>query len=362
MNLNELPPWARAYVPVPVAVAIVVVLVATAVALHGRRASVATAIPARNGPPRVVLIGAENTGKTSILLRSALGAVPQTATSQHENTALVPAGELTQRDVMFVDLPGHPRLRSSAAEQLSTADAVVVCIDASVASRGGGTAASLSALKQTTLQDTLAESVDLLHDTLTTLTREARQVHLLVLFTRIDQSPLFADRALLGDEKRRAQLLARCRTGIDAVLAGRRASRGISKGRANRVTVGGIDEVRAEAAPGILSRLGVMLRGVPVLGRLVPQEESPLTTADAAHPTHYGHNVRAGQGHAVSDERDYVDMARSGGTEVLERLDARVFAGGCAAFGLASIEQTGWVPFKGRDNLVDLSTWLDALP
>lgn len=361
MDLHELPPWARAYVPV--AVAIVVVLVATAIALRGRRASVAAAaVPARSGPPRVVLIGAENTGKTSILLRSALGAAPQTATSQHENVALVPAGELTQRDVTLVDLPGHPRLRSSAAEQLATADAVVVCIDASVASRGGGMAASLSALKQTTLQDALAESVDLLHDTLTTLTREARHVHLLVLFTRIDQSPLFADRALLGDEKRRAQLLARCRAGIDAVLAGRRASRGISKGRANRVTVGGIDEVRAEAAPGILSRLGVLLRGVPVLGRLVPQEESPLTTADAAHPTHYGHNVRAGQGHAVSDERDYVDMARSGGTEVLERLDARVFAGGCATFGLASIEQTGWVPFSGQDSLVDLSTWLNALP
>ena len=185
---------------------------------------------------------------------------------------------------------------------------------------------------------------------------------LLVLFTRIDQSPLFSDKSRLGDEKRRAQLLSRCRAGIDTALAGRRASRGIRGGHANRITVGGIDEVQADVSPGLFSRVTGLLRVVPLLSRIAPKGEEPLASADAAHPTRLGHNVRDGHGHAVSDDRDYVDVSRSGSNEVLERLDDRVVTGGRAVFGLACVDQTGWAALAGQESLEDLFTWITALP
>lgn len=159
-RVAQLPPEVCRYVPV--ALAVVLVIFATGVVLNGKKTTAAQEVPVarRSAPPSVVLVGAEQSGKTSILLRAALGAVPPTATSQRENSALVSVGASEKRQVSLVDMPGHPRLRSGIAERLATADAVVICIDSSVASRGGGTAGALSALKQTNFHDALAESVE----------------------------------------------------------------------------------------------------------------------------------------------------------------------------------------------------------
>ena len=160
----------------------------------------------RRGAPRVLLLGTEQTGKTALVMRSALGAVPETATSQKENVAKAQVGEL-RREVQLIDVPGHKRLRGGAEQHMDEVDAVVYCVDASVASRGGsGTTAAtaLSTLKQTDLQDALTESVDYLHEVLGMLARRRRDAGdargapaLLVLFTRADRSPLFSDLSLI---------------------------------------------------------------------------------------------------------------------------------------------------------------------
>ena len=329
----------------------------------------------RRGAPRVLLLGTEQTGKTALVMRSALGAVPETATSQKENVAKAQVGEL-RREVQLIDVPGHKRLRGGAEQHMDEVDAVVYCVDASVASRGGsGTTAAtaLSTLKQTDLQDALTESVDYLHEVLGMLARRRRDAGdargapaLLVLFTRADRSPLFSDRALLQDERRRAQLLTRCRVSLDTALTSLRASRGLQRAgrKEGRVTVEGISAV--DAAPASSSVWRAVRWLVPPFLRRA-QEEAPLAAADAAHPTRFGHNVRSGEGHQVSDElaMDYVDAEAVRGPDshdVLARLHKHVVSGGSAAWGLASVQPGGWrAADPAGESLEDLHAWLVGL-
>lgn len=321
-------------------------------------------------PPNVVLLGAEQAGKTSVFLRLSMDVAPDTVTSQRVQSAAVAPSERTPA-LELVDVPGHARLRTAAQEHLDRANALVFCIDASAASRGGSesatAAAALSTMKRTDLQESLMESVDFLHDTLRALAerraeRDAPPPALLLLFTRADKSPLFVDRRHLGDEKRRAQLLARCRRGVETALASRRISRGMHTG-AGRVTVEGIQEV-ADTRRSLWGRAHdsflPVLRMLPFWLRTAQDGER---IAPALHPTRFGHNVRAGAGHQQEVQADYVaPRARMAMDELLTHLDARIVAHGCAEWGLASVDRTAsWQPGAGADSLADLYAFLRRL-
>ena len=104
----------------------------------------------KTGPRTVLLLGPTESGKTSIFSALVYGTIPRTHTSQREsqgNTILGPPPPLPGQElsvssassasvpVHLVDLPGHPRLRGSAQDYLSTADAIVFCVDATKAAR-----------------------------------------------------------------------------------------------------------------------------------------------------------------------------------------------------------------------------------
>ncbi|WFD31941.1 hypothetical protein MSPP1_002983 [Malassezia sp. CBS 17886] len=370
-------------VPVGILVACVAVAVTAALALRGSRRTpvpVAAASRARargRGVRKVVFVGVAQTGKTNLFLRIALGVAPTTATSQQASEAHVAAGAASPHALVVVDVPGHARLRPALREHLD-ADAFVFCMDASTASRGGGdAAAALSTVKHARPEDALLGSVDYLHDTLAGLAEERRgkdtakpPVSLLVLFTRADQSPVFYDRSMLGDERRRAQLLARCRRGAATALQARRASRGLQRAGAastGRVTVDGIAEVADADRTSVWERVrGPFLRAARSVGFGAAQEETRVPAA--LHPTRLGHNVRAGEHHQVATELavDYLaaKTARAPGDDLLARLHADVVEGGAASFGVASIDlSSGWMPgAPAADELGDLHRWLAALP
>lgn len=331
---------------------------------------------AASRPRTLVLLGSEQAGKTSVFMHMALGVVPETATSQQVNTASLEAGRFGPASLRLVDVPGHARLRAHAWDWLDEADALLFCIDASVASRGGSdsatAAAALSTRKRSDLQEALTETVDYLHDTLATLA--ARRLApgaparappaLYILFTRADRSPLFPERAMLRDEKRRAQLLARCRRGVATALMARRTSRGLhATARAadaqGRITIEALGEVRAAEQPRALDTARAWLARVPGLAWLAAPE---TRTAAELHPTRFGHNVRHGEGHKVSNERslDYLAAAAlTSRSDPWECLDMRVVAHGHASLGLASVSPDGFEPATATD-LDDLTAWLQA--
>lgn len=336
--------------------------------------------PKRSGGKRtVVLLGSEQSGKTNVFLRLSMGVAPDTATTQHVNRATVPAdGAASQQALDLIDVPGHARLRTQAWDYLDTADALVFCIDASVASRGGSegaaAAAALSTMKRTDLQGALIDSVDYLHDTLRTLAQRRLEAGatakpppaLLILFTRMDRSPLFQDKSMLDDEKRRAQLLARCRRGLETALVSRRTSRGLHRTTADdamrgRVTIDSIQEVQSAEQTSWLQRAKAAAARVPFLASWLPSDEK---TAAELHPTRFGHNVRAGEGHKLSEELalDYL-VAASGSAmdQPLHRLHPRVVEDGHAAMGLSHVDRAGWAPQAGQDHLGDLYTWIASL-
>ncbi|SHO79269.1 Uncharacterized protein MSYG_3619 [Malassezia sympodialis ATCC 42132] len=377
--------WAaeRTGAPLALLIATCILAVALASALAHRRRTLAPPVPAApgaraRGTRTLVLLGSEQAGKTSVFLRMALGVTPETATSQQVNTAALEAGRFGPAALRLVDVPGHARLRAHAWEWLDEADALVFCIDASVASRGGSesatAAAALSTMKRTDLQEALTESVDYLHETLATLAarrlapgaRPRAPPALYLLFTRADRSPLFPERALLRDEKRRAQLLARCRRGVAAALMARRTSRGLhatssAADAQGRVTIEALGEVPAADAPRTLAAARAWLARLPGLAWLAVRE---TRTAAELHPTRLGHNVRAGAGHQVSNERalDYLAAAsRTAASDPLTSLDARVVAQGHASLGLASLAPAGWAPAPAATaDLDDLAAWLQA--
>ena len=331
---------------------------------------------------KVMLLGGEQAGKTNVFLRLTMGVAPDTVTSQRVNTGSVPPSDACAHGLDMVDVPGHARLRTQASEYMDEVDALVFCIDASVASRGGSesatASAALSTLKRTDLQDALVDSVDYLHDVLRTLANrrlaamESKRAPpaLFVLFTRMDRSPLFMDHALLQDEKRRWQLLTRCRRGVESTLVSRRASRGLhrtdSAGPAQgRVMMEDIDEVRDASRRSWMERARVALARVPFLQWVDPARGSEDGVPAELHPTRFGHRVRGGQGHKQTNElaNDYI-MAGSGMAldEPLQRLDPRIIEGGRAKMGLAFIDRTGWDPSQTqRDSLDDLYTWIETL-
>ncbi len=111
----------------------------------------------RSGARTVLLVGPSDSGKTSIFSALVFGSVSKTHTSQSESeghTLLGPPAPLAGEEhdavvrkntpVHLVDLPGHPRLRTKANDFLTSADALVFCVDATLAARAATAAAGAS--------------------------------------------------------------------------------------------------------------------------------------------------------------------------------------------------------------------------
>ena len=339
-----------------------VVLCVTAVLLLRRTRAVPEAPYVSKGPRKVVLLGVEEAGKTNVFLRMVMGVAPDTTTSQRVNAARLSPSDACPHGIELVDTPGHARLRAQAMDAMRGADAVVFCIDASVASRGANEPAPgmSSTHARPSLHEALQHSVDYLHDVLHTLAADVppQPLALSILFTRMDASPLFSDRAMLADDKRRQQLLARCRRGLETAFMSRRETRGLSRtDAAGRVVVGEIGDIRGDAS--LRERVWGRMRQALVPLGLVPAE---ARTAAELHPTRWGHKVRAGEGHQRSAEYalDYMVARRGAGAEApFQCLDPRLVQGGCAAMGLGYVDRHGWDPTRvGEAYLPDVHAWL----
>ena len=141
------------------------VLCVTAVLLLRRTRAVPEAPYVSKGPRKVVLLGVEEAGKTNVFLRMVMGVAPDTTTSQRVNAARLSPSDACPHGIELVDTPGHARLRAQAMDAMRGADAVVFCIDASVASRGANEPAPgmSSTLARPSLHEALQHSVDYLH-------------------------------------------------------------------------------------------------------------------------------------------------------------------------------------------------------
>lgn len=137
-----------------------------------RKDPISTVPKRKPGPRTVLLAGPSDTGKTAVFSALVYGTVPQTHTSQVDATGwtvlgqpepLVSSGEGGARHgdqydqeeekrplsapgpaptsiprstaVQLIDTPGHPRLRGRAHDFLEQADALVFCVDATLAAR-----------------------------------------------------------------------------------------------------------------------------------------------------------------------------------------------------------------------------------
>lgn len=99
-----------------------------------------------------LLIGPEQTGKSTLYSALVFEAVPETQTSQHENESNIAIKKeelVSPTSIRLVDLPGHPRLRGKANDYLHKADRIVFCVDTASAIKGG-----------TTKNETLVEAVE----------------------------------------------------------------------------------------------------------------------------------------------------------------------------------------------------------
>ncbi|CBQ69519.1 conserved hypothetical protein [Sporisorium reilianum SRZ2] len=324
-----------------------------------------------NRASTVLLVGLSDTGKTSLFSSLVYQTTPATLPSQKLSQGLVAASALdadaTLKPVTLVDLPGHARLRPLVDEHLSQADGLVICIDAVMASKAASSASRPGDA------ETIIDAADLLHSTLTALARQRSRSSnsvappsVLVLFTRADLSPLLGGAAAgtdaAKDEKRRAQLLARCRTTLESELAQRRLNMGLGRRRAGAggaagnvkiAALGKVADADPASAPGGV--FGWLKRALGLGG------SGGSVSAEAAD----------GEDDEEDDEVvDYIDWAASqralsgaGETPLgaassfsLDRLDEDVAFGGKVEFALASVGKTrSWDQGVEKEGKVDVS-------
>lgn len=321
-----------------------------------------TAKRSQNRPSTVVLVGLSDAGKTSLFASLVYGSTPATVPSQTMSQGVVSTSALsdTLKPVTVVDLPGHARLRPLVDEHLHQADGLVICVDAVTASK-----ASTPSTRPAGDVATITDVADLIHSTLTTLAKQRARSStnvappcVLVLFTRADLSPLLGGSAAgtdaAKDEKRRAQLLARCKTTLEAELGQRRANMGFGRrktaggGGARNVSIAGLGKV-ADADPGVTGTeegvFGWVKRALGLAGKLG-----------------FGGAVDAAGAEDEDDDEDevvdYIDWAASqrvlnsndasgaalGAPSLnLNKLDDHVVFGGKVEFALASVgKERSW--------------------
>nr|CDI55618.1 conserved hypothetical protein [Melanopsichium pennsylvanicum 4]SNX86823.1 related to SRP102 \ len=291
----------------------------------------------------VLLVGLSDMGKTSLFSSLVYQTTPATLPSQKLSQGLITShlGE-NLKPVTVIDLPGHPRLRPLVEEHLSQADGLVFCVDAVMASK-----TSCNTSFRASDGGCITDVADLIHSTLTWLAKQrARSTtniappSVLILFTRADLSPLLNSSAAgsdaAKDEKRRAQLLSRCKTTLESELGQRRANMGLGRRKAANVKIAGLGKV-ADADPGSAVHsdgvFGWIKRALGLIGN--------------------GGNVSAEGAEGEEEEEedevvDYIDWTasqRAEGSETglsassfsLEKLDDQVVWGGKVEFCLSSV-------------------------
>ncbi|KAJ9475711.1 Signal recognition particle receptor subunit beta [Pseudozyma hubeiensis] len=306
-----------------------------------------------NRPSTVVLVGLSDAGKTSLFSSLVYGTTPSTLPSQTMSQGVVAASILQEekvKPVTVVDLPGHPRLRPLVDEHLHQADGLVICVDAVTASKAS------SSSSRPGDATTITDVADLVHSTLTALAKQRARSStstappsVLILFTRADLSPLLGGSAAgtdaTKDEKRRAQLLSRCKTTLEAELGQRRANMGFGRRRAGGGGAGG----------------NVKIAG---LGKVADADAGATGGADGVfgwikRALGLGGNAGSGGSADANDAEeeeeedevvDYIDWAASqraldssdaavgsGASFSLEKLDDHAVFGGKVEFALASV-------------------------
>jgi signal recognition particle receptor subunit beta len=320
-----------------------------------------------NRASTVVLVGLSETGKTSLFSSLVYQTTPATLPSQKLSQGIVAPASLDTglKPVTLVDVPGHARLRPLVDEHLSQADGLVICVDAVMASK-----TSLSSRPGDA--ESITDVADLIHATLTALAKQRARSSsrtappsVLVLFTRADLSPLLggagAGTDAAKDDKRRAQLLARCRTALESELGQRRANMGLGTRRAGNVKIAGLGKV-AEADDVVASG-GVFgwIRRKLGLGASGSNVSADAQEEDDEHD---------------DEVVDYIDWAAaqraqaSDGTGIgaagfsLDRLDEQVVFGGKLDVALASVGKVrSWAQdaTPDTDSLADFKTWIADL-
>ncbi|GAC94637.1 potential ADP-ribosylation factor [Pseudozyma hubeiensis SY62] len=304
-----------------------------------------------NRPSTVVLVGLSDTGKTSLFSSLVYGTTPSTLPSQTMSQGVVAAPTLQEekmKPVTLVDLPGHPRLRPLVDEHLHQADGLVVCVDAVTASKAS------SSTSRPGDAATITDVADLMHSTLTALAKQRAKSStntappsVLVLFTRADLSPLLGGSAAgtdaIKDEKRRAQLLSRCKTTLEAELGQRRANMGFGRRRAGggaggNVKIAGLGKV-ADADPGATGGADGVFGWIKrALGLGGDGGSSGSADANDAEEEEEEDEVVDYIDWAASQRAvDSSDAAVGGASFSLEKLDDHVVFGGKVEFALASV-------------------------
>lgn len=299
----------------------------------------------RKETPTVLLVGPTSVGKTSIFSGLALGCVPSAHPSQRGSESTVSLSPT--KKVHLIDTPGHPRLRARAVQgYLSSVDAVVFCIDAKEALRGGASAGHAS--KDAT--GGLTEAVDHLHAVLTSLaqyrlrqgTASSPAPALIIALTRADLSPHLANVDLSSsseeDIKRRNALLARARTAVEVELGRRRA--GMRLGRSASAKIGGMSQV---AGSGQADGIWASIKKILGLQGRASGKGSDGSDGD--------------DGDDEEEPADYIDwtlLDRGSSAFSLDKLDADVVQDGKALAAFASVgKERGWEerPIEGLKEL-----------
>ncbi|PWN48250.1 hypothetical protein IE53DRAFT_364056 [Violaceomyces palustris] len=386
-------------------------------------------------PTKVLLVGSQDTGKTSLFTKLVYDTVPNTLPSQRESQAnfkLVGSGSEARkiesqdeplesvslpaggdRTFHLVDLPGHPRLRPKVEERLNQADvdAIIICVDASTATKSGATTTGLIGKSQKE-GDGLTESADLVHSTLISLAKLSYKFNtsgsssssrftppsVMVAFSRSDLSPLLSSSSTTTattitstEEKRRNQLLSRCKTSLESELARRRSGMGFGKKTAS-VKIGSISKVEAGSSDsnssgsgfgGLIASLKKLLRlgsgSSGGNGRRGDEDEDEEQDEDreAIDYIDWETSQRLNNLSATSSSSKLSNNlgAGAGGNNAnhqasfsLEKLDDQVVWGGKVDFALCSVgKERGWSlesshqdgsTESSRDGLQDIKVWL----
>lgn len=341
--------------------------------------------------PTVLLVGLPDSGKTSLFSRLVYQTTPPTLPSQKLSTGTVEADALTSdargiKPVTLLDLPGHPRLRPLLEEQIHQADGIVICIDALMASKANlGPSTTRPHADQT-----VTDAADLLHSTLTTLAKARARLSnniappsVLVLFTRADLSPLLGSSGGAApdaskDEKRRSQLLTRCRTTLENELGQRRSNMGLNRGPAAKgsVKIAGLGKV-ADADPSSLTpssspggvfgwikrALGVRSGSSSSTARHDDNEDDEDDHEQVTDYIDWQAAQRAADPNAAPSANG---VSAAGSTFSLSKLDDEVVQDGKVEFALSTLgKQRGWhldsTDTTSTDGTHDLKSWLVQL-
>ncbi|PWZ02013.1 hypothetical protein BCV70DRAFT_55101 [Testicularia cyperi] len=318
--------------------------------------------------PTVLLVGLADSGKTTLFSSLVYGTTP---------ASLLASADASTKPITLVDLPGHPRLRPLLDENVHQADAIVICVDTVMASKS-----SLSSGSGRQDGESVTDAADLLHSTLITLAKSRSKgsagssavapPSILVLFTRADQSPLLGGSSAGADkdkdEKRRAQLLSRCRTTLESELGQRRSNMGLGKRRGG-VKIAGLGKVADGDPSSAVSSSGVLGWLKRMVGLSNGGSSNAAAAAEEDEEEEDDEVVDYIDWHAAQRAMEASDAGATNGASSfsLDKLDDEVVYNGKVDFALASLgKERTWsgdaaeqhAPATAADGTRDLQAWL----